>query len=98
MSTPAFFTSPAAGLGDYPEIRISAADHAARMAPLVAEQFDHVLRVDDLLCAGGMCQIAEDGQPLYFDSNHPSLRLNALAFDHLSAQMRPLLPDPAVRN
>ena len=75
-------------LGFHSEVRRTADNYRTIMGPIqaVAEQhYNLVVRTDDVLCASEFCDVVRDGEPLYFDSNHPSLYLNEL--------MRPYLQD-----
>lgn len=83
-----------AQLGFYPEMRRSTAEYNALMGPIreVADaHFDTILATDAILCATGQCEIMQDGRPLFYDSNHPSLYLNEIMLPHLQGDISAFL-------
>lgn len=83
-----------AQLGFYPEVRRTQAEYDAVLSPVeetVRAYFDHVITTADLLCAEGPCAVLHEGQPLYYDGNHPSLYLNAFLQPQLQERFTPFL-------
>ncbi len=62
-------------------------DHAAALA-MVQRLGDmpgvSVVKTSDALCASGVCAVTADGDPLYFDGNHVSLRGARLIVTHFA--------------
>lgn len=83
-----------AQLGDYPDIRRTLDNYERAIGPIravVAEHFDAKIETADLLCSRVYCRIIEEGKPLYYDSNHPSLYLNELLLPQLRVRFEPFL-------
>jgi peptidoglycan/LPS O-acetylase OafA/YrhL len=81
-------------LGGYPEIRRTAEEYDAIFAGVAATahaEFDHVIETSDLLCETGHCAVQHDGNPLYYDGNHPSLYLNDLLLGDFLTRFAPIL-------
>ncbi|MFN2284634.1 MAG: acyltransferase family protein [Anaerolineae bacterium] len=68
-------------IGYYPEIRRTKEEYQALMGPVrstAEKHYDQVFSLESALCESGWCKVTDDGKPLYFDSNHPSLHLNKI--------------------